>query len=109
MRRHFKTRQKSKISIAHYIAAIILLTSITMCGLLFVNLYGRTFHVQNDNQVTTVTVKETSADTDTSDSPYTVKETEAINASGDVTNDNTKSKLMEDLMLDIAKKTATKE
>lgn len=97
-----------------YIVAIILLTSATMCGLLFVNLYGRKTVFLTAKTVTTITTGSTEESSEITsdvqaDSSYAVRNAEAINNTGEVSNDGTKSKLMEDLMLNIAKKTATKE
>lgn len=102
----------SRHGVVRDIVIVIILTSVTLCGLLFVNLYGR----QEPEAITAAEAVAVESDakgitgiSKSSSSPYTVKNTEPENEPGSVSNDNTKSKLMEDLMWNIASKTATSQ
>ena len=96
------------------ITAVILLTGATMCGLLWVNLSGRKTTVPQVRTAAAATEESprrpsSSTHTNQSASSYKVRDSEARNETGNVSNEGTNSKLMEDLMLHIAKDTAIKE
>lgn len=112
-----KRRKKIKEpSSAIAVAAVIFITCLTLCGLLFINMpKGNTQLAAADagSVMTTATLGDAgSSESDTrvtSADGYSVRETESLNESGSVTNKNTESKMMESLMSAIGKQTARPE
>lgn len=102
VKRRRKRHKSPSVTVA--IAAAILLASVTLCGLLVINMPKT--HTQVAEASVTTEILSDEADTEIrSDGKYSVKETESLNDTGEVTNKNTESKMMENLMYTIAKQT----
>ena len=111
-----KRRKKIKEpSTAIAVAAVIFITCLTLCGLLFINMPKGNTQLAADagSVMTTATLGDAgSSESDTrvtSADGYSVRETKSLNESGSVTNKNTESKMMESLMSAIGKQTARPE
>lgn len=107
-----RRRRYRNPSVTMAVAAAIILASLTLCGLLFINIpkAGNKTVAAADTSVVVETLAATEDDGSTeeevrSDGTYSVKNADSLNDSGEVTNKNTESKVMESLMYAIAKQT----
>lgn len=107
-----RRRRYGNPSMTMTVAAVIILANLTLCVLLFINMpkAGSKTVAAADTSVVVETLADTEDDSGTaeevrSDGTYAVKNADSLNDSGEVTNKNTESKVMESLMYAIAKQT----
>lgn len=99
-----RRRRHRSPSVTVAIAVAILLASVTLCGLLVINM-PRSQTSATEVAVTTESLTSEGDAEMRSDGEYSVKEATSLNETGEVTNKNTESKMMENLMYEIAKQT----